>query len=370
MRLDTWPGVAQLDPNRIRQFLRSRGWELDQDASRPPLLFYYHRGDETAVVVGRMMRDFARRTAELIEQLAEVHAQPVSELLDDLSAPIGDIIEVRIRSESVRDGTIPLDAAADYRKATQDLLLAALHAELQPQSHYARMSRREAVEVLGRCREGQSARGSYRIRTIVPMDPQVGQIDLDPLPRRAVMRLHRATTAAVEAVQTDRGDELLHMHEQGVSANLLAALGRLEPPGEGGTIDLAVRWSHAHTPPAGSHPPVHIDHSAFGHFRSAAESIRSSTPEPGFTLNGYVVRLESESERQGGTAYVIGDGADIAMRKIALTVAEVEYQRLVNAHRDGRKVTVSGTLTQHRRVYKLEDPRLISIDEDTPQTGD
>ncbi|MCB9567806.1 MAG: hypothetical protein H6710_11460 [Myxococcales bacterium] len=359
MRIDDLPGLDSLQPDRVRQFMRTRGWSLLHDRSRPPAFYMYEREGELALVPGATVGDFARRIVELVEQLATVHRMPAWQLVDDLSAPLGDMLEIRIKSDSVRDGTLPLDVAATYRQAARDLLLAAAHAAIEPRAHFPRMTRKEPLALLARCREGQSARGSYRIRTIVPMDPQVGQMDLDPLARRTVLMVHQGAAAAVAAVEEDKPDALLDLHEKGVSANLLGALAMLEPPGEGGEVALAVRWSHDRPQPDVPRP-VRICRSAFGIFRSASQSIRAQTPEPA-ELEGYVVQLHSSNPEREGKVSVVGtlNGGDT--RKVDVLLARDAYKKMVDAHKKGQRVRLVGKLLQKPRAAELEDAMVQEI---------
>lgn len=363
MRLEGYPGLLALRPERVRQFMRSRGWQQDPGRTRAPLVYCYRRGDAVAMVPGSGLGDFDRRLVELLEQLAEIHQRPAWQLVDEMSAPLGDILEIRIRAEAVNDGTLPLDAAGAYRQAARDLILAGAHATIEPRAHFARMTRKEPLELLARCREGQSARGSYRIRTIVPMDPQIGQTDLDPLARRTVLTIHRAATAAVTAVDQDRPEALLTLHGAGVSANLLSALAALEPPGEGegGGVDLAVHWSHDRAPPSAAGGIVRIGRAAFGHFRSAARTIRASTPEPGVELDGYVVRLRSADPGQGGTVSILGEIEGGDTRKVTVALDGPAYGRLVDAHKSGSRVRLVGDLLQKPRSAELQHATVLEI---------
>ncbi|MCA9543984.1 MAG: hypothetical protein KC613_06320, partial [Myxococcales bacterium] len=80
MRLESLPGLTALSPDRVRQFMRSRGWTLQHDRSRPPAFHLYSRDGDLALVPGETVGDFDRRMAELVEQLAAAHNLPLWQL--------------------------------------------------------------------------------------------------------------------------------------------------------------------------------------------------------------------------------------------------------------------------------------------------
>jgi hypothetical protein len=355
VRLDQLPSIAGLDPATVRQFLRSRGWVYQRETLPGVHEYAIERAERRWLIDVPTLDygDFARRMAELVELLAQVHSVPVLTLLDDLASPPGDVLELAVVSAAVRDGTVPLADAVRIRQAQRDLILSAAHATLEPRPYFPRMSRREAVELTERCREGQTARGSYRTRLIIPVDPQVGQSDIEPFGRRVALTLVGAVDHAVQAVGTDRMADLLTSHERGVSANLLQSLAQLAPPGDDGYTELSLRWSPTRPAPA-STPRMRIEPWVFPYFRDAARSLRASSPEAGHCLEGYVVRLAREPDAEAGQIVVLESTEDEGVRKVQVNLGRESYGLAVEAHRTGGRVRIYGTLRRGRRTLELE----------------
>ncbi len=375
MRLDDLPGVADVNVATVRDYLKSRGWVLERQIA-PDLYEYRLTRDDGASrfvqVVGAAYRDHRRRTAELLEALAEIHQVPVLSLLDTLTSPPGDIIEIRLESSLTRSGTIPLQDAARIRVAQQNLLLAAAHAELDPCPYYPRLSWREATELLASCREGQTARGSYQTRLIVPVQPQIGQLPLQPpFGRRVTKRLMLATQAAAAAVYQDRAETLLQQHRVGVSANFLSSLSGLAPPGDDGAVELKVCWSRNRPLPKPL-PAVRIERWVLEHFQSAAVALREQTPERGFRLQGYVVNLRRGPDEEGGVIDVLAELGEGRHRKIRVHLDQDNYLRAVSAHEKYRCIETFGTLKRRGRSLTLTGPTQLQVlptEEDSDPLG-
>ena len=376
MRLNDLPGIADVNVATVRDYLKSRGWKMERQHA--PDLYEYRLirddGESRFVqVVGPTYRDHRLRTAELLEMLAETHRVPVLSLLDVLTSPPGDIIEIHLASSLTRSGTIPVQDAARIRLAQQGLLLAAAHAELEPLPHYPRLSRREATELLARCREGQTARGSYQIRLIVPVIPQVGLFQQPPpFERRVTQRLMRAAKEATDAVYQDREDDLLTKHRLGVSSNFLKSLSEMAPPGDDGTVGLSVRWSRNRPPPQSS-PAVHIERWVLEHFRAAAATLREKTPERGFQLQGYVINLRRGPDEVDGLVDVLAELEEGRHRKVRVRLDEANYLRAVRAHEECRRIETFGTLKRRGRTFKLISPsqlRLLPTVEEADPLGE
>lgn len=225
MRLDQLlPGIGELRADDVQAYLRSRGWSRVPDA-RERVVVYAHpeTGDEVIVPLDPRFADYARRLGEGIETLAAIVRRSPVQVLEDLSLPAGDLLSFRIRSDLVGSGTIPLLDAIRLREAQKNLLLAAAHAVAAPQRYYARMGRREPVELVAACREGQTARGSYVSTLLVPVEPEVGRLPLDePLGRRVTRLLMETLSAVRERLVRAEAELLLGDGLPGLSYNLHA----------------------------------------------------------------------------------------------------------------------------------------------------
>jgi hypothetical protein len=127
------------------------------------------------------------------------------------------------------DIQLPLLDALRVREATRNMLLAAAHSTLSPQAFFPRMSRSDATQLLATVQEGQTQRGCFVSRFIVPVEPAVAQSALfgepeEPYGRHVVRLLMHALEHVRQVRARGELDPLISSEKEGVSGNLLAAL--------------------------------------------------------------------------------------------------------------------------------------------------
>ena len=378
MNIDLSRSVAAVKPGVFQEFLRSRGWTLKEDRSNQYGIAVYEReGVVLDVPLHQDYADYARRMVEVLIPLAEIEQVSPLALLDDLARPAGDVLAVCVQSELAAAGTIPLIDSLRFREGTKNLLLAAAHSTIHPSPYFPRMSRSEAIELLAAVHEGQSLRGSFVARFIVPVEPVVGTQPLeDPFGRRVTKRL----MCALESVRRVRAlgayDDLLSMHTDGVSGNLLAALALMRPPGGAGTLELSMAWARNRNVPVGIASSVRLPDEALVGLESVAEAMRSKVQARGFEVSGYVSKLErrpGEADAPGDVVIVpiSGDAAD--MKSVFVHLDAESYNEAIWAHESGSLVRVVGTLGKDGRRWTLNQASGFEIvpgeESDPPDRG-
>lgn len=354
--------AGRLLPVEVQQYLRSRGWQ--QDSVTPGHSAIYQQGGREVLVVLRTdFADYARRSLELLEELADHEARSVHQVLDDLSQPSGDVISLRVESERVVSGTVPLTDRLAMGQATRQMLLAAAHSEIAPQSFFPRMARRDAMDLLASVREGQSQRGSYVSRIIVPVGPSLDEAAAAEVPfgRCVVRRLMQALATVRDVRALGQWEPLLDKAKDGVSANLLAALAAFEPTVGRGQLDISVSWSRGRLAPQDAVARVAFPEASLDGLKDVAESLRNRAETPQFELVGDITRLAAEDASAGGKIVIEPTEEASELDRVQVTLAANDYQAAVTAHRDGRPVRVSGTLAKSGRSWTLQQPYGFTI---------
>jgi len=389
VNLDLRDVFRSLSPVILQEQLRNRGFEVVDQAVAPgrdarsagalDRLVMYRRGDiKLDVPVRTDLGDYARRVEELVELLAAVEGVPPTDLLDTLLQPAGDVLALRVASEATAAGTIPLDDALRLRQGTKTLLLAAAHSELSAQAWFPRLSRQEAVTLLQTIHEGQTQRGSFTARFIVPVEPTVGQLfDEEPYGRRVTKLLLGALDEVRRVRSLGAYEGLLGLQKAGISGNLLGALASMAPPGRTGSLELSVSWSRNRPAPEGVVARVRLPGEAFVGLHKAAEAMRGRQKSKGFELVGYVTRLDRENvaqnadgEKADGEIVVAptdGDARDLG--RVSLRLDAASYAEAIQAHRDGSKVRVIGTLEKVGRRWTLTQASAFERQEGAPDEG-
>ena len=180
--------------------------------------------------------------------------------------------------------------------------------------------------------------------------------------RRLVAALAAARRAAERTVV---GEEAAFGEAvaDGVSANLCEALIRLIEPFP--TLDVSVSWARTR-PVAGPATVVRFGRADAALLREAARSLRDRAPRPDVRLCGFVRRLKRGEAGDDGT---IGLWAKIDEQRqsVSAVLERADYDRAVEAHRDGMPVVLVGDLDRIGQRWRLLSARLTDVIRDDGQ---
>lgn len=348
-------GLEAIRPLNVVDYLRSHGW-VDSGSSNRAVAVYRRateRGEvKASVLLDDTFSDFAVRMAEVADTISRVEARPLLAVVNDLLSPPGDSLRFRIDSESSEAGTLSLHQSLQLRKGLRNLLLAAAHSAITPQPHFARLSQAKAVELVDACCERQSERGSYVASILVPVVPPVGQLSLDEeFGRRTTKTLFSALQRAERSAGNP--DLLMGEAERGVSANLLDALADIEPRGQRSAVEVSVNWLGG-APNEEFKGTVRLPQGAFRHFRSVARALREMTPLQNTELEGYIIAVSRERDEVMGKATLATTVEQLGETRVKVELDSRQYDVAVDAHRNGQRVRIVGTLKKVGRGHLLE----------------
>src|SRR5690606_24815123 len=109
-------------------------------------------------------RDFAdvdEALARAVEEIARFEQRPASQVLRALQKPRADVLRFGIESQETADGGIGFEDGLALLSGSKKALLAAACSVKRPQPFHPRMTLREAEAFVGRCRLGQTEKGSF-----------------------------------------------------------------------------------------------------------------------------------------------------------------------------------------------------------------
>lgn len=361
------PDLGAIRPEDARQYLASTGWKVERAQYRGSIVFA-RTAPKGGVVTTQLpldptFADYKRRIAELVDVLSAFEDRSPLAVVNDLLLPPSDVIRCRIHSDVVQSGFIPLEDSIRVRQAQKQMLLACAHSELEPRSHFTRLSQNEAVELLRSCREGPAARGSYMTTLMVPVDPAVGQLSMDPYARRVTRKLIAALDTTATLVERQDAEGLLSQASHGVSANFLSALAELRPPGVKAYVELGVTWSRTRPEPTLRRSSVRLGEGVFGLLAEAGRALRDRTPVAGVEVEGFVVRLARDKGSKTPGLVVIAsqlpDRQGTSM--IHVELEQGDYVKAIDAHKHGRRVKLIGTLKADPRTLRLLRPTGLEV---------
>ena len=303
--------------------------------------------------------------ATLIETFAGIAGQ--DELTAYRSLVTADRDVVRIRAAESDDGSVTLNAGVDLIGGARDMLLSAACSLREPRPVYRAGANREAVDLLGHLRLGQTDQGSFVVTVLtssVPAPLPALLPDPDdrnaPLERRMTRRLVEALTAARQAAERTAAGDAVAFGEavaDGVSANLCEALIRLIEPFP--TLDIGVSWARTR-PVSMPATAVRFGRADAALLREAARSLRDRAPRPDMRLYGLVGRLKRGEAGSDETISLLAR-IDGQRQSIAAVLERADYERAIQAHRDRLPVVLSGDLERMGQRWRLLNPRLEDV---------
>jgi hypothetical protein len=370
--------LSALRPEDVQLYLTSRGWQTESAAPSAKATTYRLPNEPDAEVLlprNRDIADYALRMGDVAQMIAAVEQRSIREVLVDLSGPTADVIRLGITAPEATLGTLPLDEGIRLVQGGREILLAAACSAHHPQPFYPRQSFKEAMDFLASCRLGQTERGSFIATILAPVPPlieppslfpdmQPTNIATEPYARRVTLRLMSGLKVVRDSLQTGAHEQILQGVEAGVSANLCEAIASVKPPGDQSSLLIRISWARSRANiPAGIPQKVAFSQAAFPIIEEVGRRLRErATPKPDH-IEGFVVSLRGETtllEGFEGNVIVKSVVAGQSVR-VQLTLSKGEYAKACDAHRDARRVSVSGVLHRGAKAYELLQPQSFQV---------
>lgn len=371
--------LRQLNPAQVRWYAVRAGWTPVNGSKRPVIVLNHPTDGLTQIQIptAGAEREVAFLMGEAVQALAKFERRQAREVLADLAVPPADILRLHIQSPSANSGTLPLDEGLNLLKGGSSLLLAAACSAHQPLAHYRSQTFAPAQEFLRSCQLGQTERGSYIATIIAPVTPEltpslfdaVGddlEIGDEPYERRVTLLLMQALQVLRGTLDRGRADELLRAVPQGVSANLCDALASMSPSDSRASLQVSMAWSR-NRPRVPSEVPARIGfaQAEFSTLREAGRRLRNVEPRR-VQVKGPVIGLQAEPAdlvedfRGNVTIRTLVSGRSARVRFV---LQQSEYQQACDAHRDRRRVAISGLLhgDSQTRVFDLDSPKEFRV---------
>jgi hypothetical protein len=366
-----------LDPQKIETYLLARGWQPRTQTSmfstwEPPRGIGAH---QLFLPLSSKPRDYESRLRELVASLAEIEDADREMLITNLRYTSADLVRIRLVSPRVGPGEVPIGDGAKLFEGAKELMLAAACAEINVRPNFGPRVPDLARDYMDNVRLGQTERGSYVVtvisevaapaqRAILPDDAAHLEI---PFERRVTTKLVVALSAARDAAHAvvdgsggySAFDDAV---EEGVSANLCDAIGRIGTEGAGANVQFGVEWASSRPSTTQASPDVSFDSAVLPVVREAVAHLRQLGPFDGELVSGIVSRLTREKDDEIGTIVIEGEARG-EKRKVHVELPDDQYDLAVQAHKTRRPIGVRGTLYKRGRSWVLSDPGQLAFEE-------
>ena len=374
--------LDRLDPVEVKSYASATGWVREPRLGAGRVAVFAHPTsdlDQILVPLYPGVRGFGLAMGDVVNILAEMERRPALQILNDLLMTPADTLRFNESGPAAKAGDVPLGHGIDMLSGARKQLLAAACSEVRPDKHFPRMSFAEAEEFLGKCRLGQTERGSFTVAIGCPLHAVPDALPVlkePPFTRRVTSLLMRSLSRLAQALDSDEFGSILDPAEGEpvISANLCEGLVQMTPEGEGSALTISANWART-LPPSRLIPipgSVTLRRETFRHIEKLAGQLRPAHLPKRQTLVGFVDTLNgrpnADNEREGDVILRLVDAESDNLR--ARIVLGVEaYRRACEAHNPSRPVVMEGVLHRGGRIARVDDVsnfRLLAPSPESP----
>lgn len=303
--------------------------------------------------------DAERRIRSAIDTMADVENTDREMFYKSLQSYNKDQILFRILTTEGVD-SIPISHAEDQIAGMKKLILYAASSEAKSSQFHSKPTK-EAEAFIDRCEFGHTFRGSFGFTVYLRVSHRGQVVDaLDaPFPRKIVERLSNGVKSIKSAAKNNQPTEIVGDYEKGLNSRMCDALSEISA---GGKYDysMEIDWAKSIIPSADllDNSSIKITDDVVKLLDDASMQLKHVAPHQ-YSLCEYVSNLHCVNNPRD----------DDARRKIAMLHAHENYGRIevfigldksqyidaVNAHRDRKRIKLSGQLQRTGGSWNLND---------------
>lgn len=331
------------------------------------------------VPIRETFADYADNMERSIQLLALVENRAPDVILAELQSTASDSIRVATLHRQSEHVLSLQDAGLLFRDSLA-MITAAARSVKKPRRAFRGALPTDAAAYLKSISVAPTAFSAFDLTLLSPIPPLYGvgshsarvrQMSFEhPFARRAVLRLKNglsATQKAVADVKTHgKFTSFDNAVQEGVSANLCDAVVGLVQLSEefGDGLSVNVRW--APTRPLNGNQLVSIPFSAHDAaiIREAGDRLRARASYTDEHVIADVARLEREPEEFDGHAQLLAE-IDDQSRRLSVTFEPTDFNAVLAAFRERRRIELDGDLHPAGRGYELRNPRNVRLLEES-----
>lgn len=375
MNVDDDPRYLLL-PEDVELYLYATGWS--RGAHEEKFSIWQSpkvKGRRSTVVEAPQLlhvRDYRRRVQELVMALCEFETRKEHDVLMNLAFPDRDIVRWRAVGGVAEGNTLPMEVGQLLLKSASAAMAASALATVATKPYFDGRHPDQVKEYVRGLRLGQTEPGSYTFTVVSgvravgskQMDLQLGldnRVPVDSFRRGVTRTLGRALAATHRAAKGARLGET-EMFEavsgQGVSANLLEAIGELAKVPQIETLNVGISWAPIQREAASAPTRTSFQRSTLEVIGKAGAILRTRyQPKHDFLLRGYVRRLDRPEDAFIGRAVVEGS-VEGSTKKVSVDLEGPDLAVAVDAIADDQKsvlIECFGKLERTASTYWLRD---------------
>lgn len=324
-------------------WLTTNGWQEVSEGNGGWM--WQNQSLDSRIGVVRNIAQDPQAQVGLIERLAIAHHRTAEEIRDELRFWSFDVTYVRAANDIVIADTIPLHAGATMVESARLMFRSAASAAFRLRPVIKGGYSKAGDEVARSVRMGHTIKGSYIIPVEVHVgEPKPAEIDgdseqpeitnwdavttVESLERRMTRTFAQAMSAVHQEIVTadrlPRGEALLRLVSQGVTAEFIDAVGRVLEHQEVSQIDTTFRWAQTQPAPTDVAKSIEIPSDAHGALKRTGAELRSGRMPRSEVFSGPVVRVAHEPDETTTTFAIRTYRGNRLCRIEAETTAPVE----------------------------------------------
>ena len=371
----------QITSTDLRDFLKGNGWKVNP-AALDDELFVLENPDfdrrQLVFPVHLSAADFMDSTMNVLRKFSEMTGESVHSLIPRIVGVRSDGVRLRVHSRK-DDTTLPLNFASDLVANVEKLIKSAACTVLKPRVTHPRLSRREALQMIGHSRFGQTEVGSFILNVSCPinaLDTQ-GSLEIDeadaPFVRQVFNTMGKGIYTLVRAVEADTLDDLVadlkESSEPLISSNMCEALSAMHDDDLENAIDIGFSWSSLRPISKPIKPkPIQIQRDYFSRIEEVRKELRSVELQEPESYIGTVERLDGDmgedGVRSGSVLLVLLLTDEDQTVRANVSLNPTQYADAIRAHEtSGAYVRVTGRLRsgqQPRSLTEISQFELVS----------
>ncbi|QYG04811.1 hypothetical protein [Janthinobacterium sp. PAMC25594] len=371
--------LMQLGPTDVRDFLKSQGWSVLDDALKDRLYVMsnvHFPRRQLVFPMDQFAPDYADSLKLVVERAAEFSSNSYQQIVSKIQSIKDDVLRLRVAFDG-DDSALPLSFASAFVQNTEKLLKAAACTVLRPRTHHPRLTLSEAAQFVDQTRFGQTELGSFVLHVACPINALAlqGMLEFDgpeaPFVRSVTSNLYNALSQLAGAIEADTVDQLVDKLKASemplISSNLCEAISSMHDEKINNRLDLSFDWSLLRRPTfLISNRAISFQRDYFSRIEEIRQELRSAELDQVDTFIGTVEALEGEMGGDGRRYGVVvlslllrEEGESVRART---SLSPDDYEKAQAAHmQHGAYVSVTGRLRPGRQPRQLKDVSSFQI---------
>ena len=340
----------------LKDYLINKGWMIE--GSNLPNLDKISKiidknKIEVLIPANEAVEDYEYRLSSIILMLSNLQNKDMEDILDEILYPKYNSLRVRINSNEENNESLPYDYAEKAISDIKKIIRFQTCSAITPQSQYQR-GYDKANKLLEECRLAQTERGSFVIRVLIPE-----LIEENKNKELSKLMINNLITGLLEIRTLDLSDEKRFKKEYDLklSKNVCDAISNLLGKEDGHEIEIKTRLNGEDKIKERS---IKIEPQIFfKKLNKMASYLKKIHEEEIITIEGYIPEmkrdeLEPHHKTDKKRIKVYAESKKI---NIYILLKEEDYKKACDAHKNKKKISITGLLTKIENRWYLEKPK-------------